>query len=101
MRPLGDARAAALHAADHSRSGGHRRPADPDRGGAPSLASTEVYHVSKPKQQEVQEECSGERQEPQPTEQPPARAPIRDMAEGRMVCQAVLVDLPAPDKDSP
>lgn len=73
-------------------------------GGAPSLSSAEVYHVPST----TVAECSGEAPEgaPAPTpetagRQNPARTPICDIAEGRMGCQAVAIDLPAPEGNYP
>mmetsp|Transcript_93960 Transcript_93960/g.298285 ORF Transcript_93960/g.298285 Transcript_93960/m.298285 type:complete len:419 (-) Transcript_93960:45-1301(-) len=76
-------------------------------GGAPSLTSAEVYEVPRPSQSEA--ECSGECSEQQGQEQDndqtpqqaPESRPIRDMSEGRMGCQAMTMDLPAPGEGFP
>jgi len=56
-------------------------------GGAPSLSSAEVYRVPE------SEECS-----PEPGSE---QVPVCDMAEGRMGCQAVALQLPAPKSKYP
>lgn len=65
-------------------------------GGAPSLASAEVYRVPDSKSPE-HAECS---EQPE-VRQLPQRPPICDMAEGRMGCQAVAMDLPALGENYP
>lgn len=70
-------------------------------GGAPSLTSAEIYHVPEPKRVECPEECSEQQPQQQPSQQAPESRPIRDMSEGRMGCQAMAIDLPAPGADFP
>lgn len=58
-------------------------------GGAPSLASTELYRIPKP-EHDGAVRCAGQAARPGP------RGPsIGDMIEGRMGCQAVSMELPA------
>eukprot|EP00747_Dinoflagellata_sp_TGD_P209644 gnl/TRDRNA2_/TRDRNA2_83025_c0_seq1.p1 gnl/TRDRNA2_/TRDRNA2_83025_c0~~gnl/TRDRNA2_/TRDRNA2_83025_c0_seq1.p1 ORF type:complete len:515 (-),score=97.38 gnl/TRDRNA2_/TRDRNA2_83025_c0_seq1:48-1472(-) len=64
-------------------------------GGAPSLASAEIYRVSLPKDSESTQAQEDEKIE---LEALPA---VADMAEGRMGCQAAVVELPAPGDSYP
>jgi len=65
-------------------------------GGAPSLSSAEVYHLPPLGEQQSSDCCD---QEPHTRR---AKAPtVYDMAEGRMGCQAVALDLPSIDKTFP
>lgn len=59
-------------------------------GGAPSLASAERYHVSLPQTSQQENDASSEEQAS--TE----LAAIDDIIEGRMGCQAAMVNLPSP-----
>mmetsp|Transcript_72011 Transcript_72011/g.154114 ORF Transcript_72011/g.154114 Transcript_72011/m.154114 type:complete len:416 (+) Transcript_72011:48-1295(+) len=60
-------------------------------GGAPSLSSTEVYHVPDPATRSSPLE-GGESSE---------RTNVRDILEGRMGCQAVAMELPTTDGEYP
>jgi hypothetical protein len=66
-------------------------------GGAPSLSSAEVYHVPETDDAERSQEEPVEHQSPQSK----FVTPVSDMIEGRTGCQAVALDLPAPDKNYP
>lgn len=63
-------------------------------GGAPSLSSGEVYRVP----EHADPQCSVEAEAPRRSSD---RTLIGDMTEGRMGCQAVTIDLPAPDGKYP
>jgi len=82
-------------------------------GGAPSLASAEVFRVPQAPDAHIAPQSDAETggcvEEPQAAEAaaPAAEAEaalpkeVQDMAEGRMGCQAVALKLPAPDKQYP
>lgn len=67
-------------------------------GGAPSLSSAEVYQLPRPQATSGTSCCEDSAAQRPPS---PRRPPICDMAEGRMGCQAVTMDLPAPGKNFP
>eukprot|EP00932_Pfiesteria_piscicida_P022570 SRR837773.9320.p1 GENE.SRR837773.9320~~SRR837773.9320.p1 ORF type:complete len:206 (+),score=59.79 SRR837773.9320:41-619(+) len=60
-------------------------------GGAPALASAELYRVTPPTALEAEVAAAAAA-----TAAADARPSVPDMPEGRMGCQAALVDLPAP-----
>jgi len=65
-------------------------------GGAPSLSSAEVYHLPALAERQASEVCDQELCTGR------AEAPtVHAMAEGRMGCQAVALNLPSPDKAFP
>lgn len=74
-------------------------------GGAPSLSSAEVYRVPSAAVADDAQCSVGEageaavsgRDQESPSRQTSGRTLISDIAEGRMGCQAVAIDLPAPE----
>jgi len=65
-------------------------------GGAPSLSSAEVYHLP-PLGEQHSSDCCDEEPHTRRAEAPT----VYEMAEGRMGCQAVALDLPSIDKTFP
>lgn len=65
-------------------------------GGAPSLASAELYRVTPPAAASVQAGAAAEAAEAAAEERCSELRSMPDMLEGRMGCQAALVQLPAP-----